>query len=49
VVAGSEVSNLDRRLEKLKRLAEDDPGCVFWDVLQKTVIKILDKWHQEMH
>ena len=49
VVAGSELSNLDRQLEKLKRLAEDDPDSLFWDMLQKTVIKVLEKWHQGMH
>jgi hypothetical protein len=49
VVAGSDLWSLDRRLEKLKRLAEDDPDCVFWDVLQKTIIKILERWHQGMH
>ncbi|HKV26463.1 MAG TPA: hypothetical protein VJN93_17845 [Candidatus Acidoferrum sp.] len=41
VAAGSEASNFDRSLRKLKRLAKDDPDLIFWDILQRTVVKIL--------
>jgi hypothetical protein len=41
VAAGREAIGLQQRLKNLKRLAEDDPDNIFWDRLQKTVIKIL--------
>jgi hypothetical protein len=41
VAAGREVQNLQQRLRKLKRLVDDDPDELFWDRLQKTVIKVL--------
>jgi hypothetical protein len=41
VVAGREAFDLQQCLRNLKRLAEDDPDNIFWDRLQKTVIKIL--------
>ena len=41
VAAGREAISLRRRVRYLERLAEDDPDNLFWDRLQKTVIKIL--------
>lgn len=41
VAAGREVQNLQQRLRKLKRLIDDDPDELFWDRLQKAVIKVL--------
>jgi len=41
VAAGREAFSLRQRVRYLKRLAEDDPDKLFWDRLQKTVIKIL--------
>ncbi len=41
VAAGREAFGLRERIRYLERLAEDDPENVFWDRLQKTVIKIL--------
>ena len=41
VAAGREAISLRLRVRYLDRLAEDDPDNIFWDRLQKTVIKIL--------
>jgi len=41
VAAGREAISLRQRVRYLERLAEDDPDNLFWDRLQKTVIKIL--------
>jgi hypothetical protein len=41
VAAGREAVGLRHSVRNLKRLAEDDPDNIFWDRLQKTVIKIL--------
>jgi hypothetical protein len=41
VVAGSDAGSWQHRLRNLNRLAEDDPNNLFWDRLQKTVLKIL--------
>ncbi len=41
VAAGREAVSLQHRLRNLERLVEDDPDNIFWDRLQKTVIKIL--------
>jgi hypothetical protein len=49
VVAGRELYNFEHSLKKLKRLAEYDPDSRFWDVLQKTVVKVLGILQKGMH
>jgi len=41
VAASREAISLQHRLKNLERLVENDPDNIFWDRLQKTVIKIL--------
>jgi hypothetical protein len=41
VAAGREAISLQHRIKNLERLVENDPDNIFWDRLQKTVIKIL--------
>jgi hypothetical protein len=38
---GRLASNLSKDVHRLNRLAQDDPENLFWDTLQKTIIKLV--------